>query len=153
HRPQAISGGGMKYLILCFIMMSCSSREPEQQPIIYSKNNPEVNTTNPKSPSITARTLAAELGSNFVREIQFKKGSTRLGKKDRKELKELHREASKEKKNIESVKIISWGDKEYPEKNKTNPDSQENLAKKRGQKIKEYLEKLDKRITIDIINM
>ena len=133
--------------------MGCSSREPEQQPVIYSKNNPEVNSTKPKSPSITARTLVAELGSNFVREIHFKKSSTRLSKKDQKKLKELNREATKEKKDIKSVKIISWGDKEYPEKSKTESDKQEKLARERGQKVKKYLEKFGKGVTIDIINM
>lgn len=135
----------MKYLILGFFLLACSSREPEEEPIIYSEESAEVNTTNPKSPSIIAKQLAAEQGSHFVTELNFDKGSTKLNQDQRKELTELYKEASQNQ-NLETIQILSWPD------NKKSVGQTE-LADKRAKIVKRYLKGLDKEISFKEINM
>lgn len=141
----------MKYLLLCFILLGCGSQKPKEEPIIYSKDNPEVNTTNPEAPSITAKELAAELGSNLVTEIHYSKNSAKLNKKERKRLKKLYKEATNNQQ-IKSVQILSWSDKEYPTNKELEP-VQESLAESRADKIEKFLATMDKNLTFKQINM
>lgn len=138
----------MKFIILSLILFGCSSKEPKEKPIIYGKNNPEVNTTNPEKPSITAKELAAELGSNSVTEISFTKGRSTLEKKHRLKLKKLYKETKSQK--IDKVLVISWGDKNL--KNSSSID-QQNLAAARLSSVKNYLKQLNKNLKIEEINM
>ncbi len=135
----------MKYLILGFILLGCSSKEPKEKPIIYPEESAEVNTTNPKSPSIVAKQLAAEQGSHFVTELNFDKGSTKLNQDHRKELTRLYKEARQEQ-DIETIQILSWPDSK-------KSDEQTGLADKRAKIVKKYLKGLDDEITFIEINM
>lgn len=135
----------MKYLIFSFILLGCSSKEPKEKPIIYSEESAEVNTTNPKSPSIVAKQLAAEQGSQFVTELNFSKGTTKLNQDQREELTKLYKEAS-QKQDIETIQILSW-----PDSKKSN--EQTGLADKRAKIVKKHLKGLAKDISFKEINM
>ena len=141
----------MKYLILAFLIIGCASKEPKEEPIVYSKDAPEVNTPNPKSPSITAKQLAAEKGSTFVTELRFQKGSAALNRIDKKKLNKTYQKALQSD-SAKVVEIISWADKEYP-KEKSLPIADQRLAETRFQAIKSYLKEVDPELSIKEVNM
>lgn len=141
----------MKYFILSLILLGCSSEMPKKKPIIYSKENPEVNTTNPKTPSIAAKQIAGEMGSNLVTELRFNKDGSKLNNHHREELKKLFNKARSQK--LQSVQIISWSDQDYPSKNKSLSPEEVKLADNRAKVVEDYLKNLSKEAQIKKINM
>lgn len=123
------------YLISISILISCSSH-PSKKAIQPSK---EVSVVTP--PSVEAKKLASEQETSYVTEFSFRKGSEKLSARSKKKLEELSKKALSRGK-IEMIKVITWADQEYPSAitNRLSLEQQD-LAKKRNEKIKTYFTK------------
>jgi outer membrane protein OmpA-like peptidoglycan-associated protein len=126
------------------ILTSCSSKPPK------GNEKAGANPTSAKAapplltPSMEAKQLANEEQTSLVTEFAFQKGSNELTPTSKEKLKDLTKKAMKQGK-IDSIKVISWSDKEYPAKAKGSlSDTDKNLAKNRNEEIKNYLKNLFK---------
>lgn len=136
-----------------FSLLGCSSKEPEKKPVVYPNNSPEVSTTNPKETSIVAKEVASEQGSNLVTEVKFTKGKAKVSADDQTKIKMLYQKA-KDKGSIAEVQLITWGDKEYPVKDKSElAQSQQNLVDQRNDQLEEVIGKLDDNLEVNKISM
>lgn len=107
----------------------------------------------PKGPSIEAKQVAAQNETSYVTELTFDKGKSTLTKKSQTELQKLIRKA-KTQGEIDEIKVITWGDEEYPSVHtKELSDAQIELAKKRNQSIEKFLKQTAQGIEIDHLNM
>ena len=124
---------------LLTLLNACSSKPPKNNP--KAGMSPETAKMAPPEtlPSIEAKQLANEQQTTYVTEFSFKKGSDELTPIARKKLKEFEEKALK-KGEIDTIKVITWADQEYPsvEKKKLTKD-QIALVEKRNEKIKSFL--------------
>ena len=136
------------YFIMGLVIMSCSSNQSKK------KSNTTTNIQNAKPettlPSVEAKQLTNEAENSYVAEFAFKKGSEELSPTSKKQLQQTANKALRRGK-IEMIKVITWADQEYPSaiKNKLSI-AQQNLAKKRNDKIKQYLKKIHPDVSSDI---
>ena len=97
--------------------------------------------------------IGAENEATWFTELSFRKGSAKLNREDFKELNELVKK-SVDIGSINEIKIISWADQEYPNKNaKSLSSGQESLADRRNEHIKGYLKKTYPSLNISVYNM
>jgi hypothetical protein len=96
----------------------------------------------------------AVVGTEYTT-VFFNKGRSSLDSMSKENLKHLISTAHKSKKDIEEIRILTWADKEYPDKVNGKPSTSEIiLASDRAQKIKDYLEEdLKEMEDIDSYNM
>ncbi|MDD4973002.1 MAG: hypothetical protein PHY93_01555 [Bacteriovorax sp.] len=141
------------FLIIILGLGACASHKTK-------KSSETVTTTQsvkqvPPTPSMEAKQLASEQETSYVAEFSFRKGSEELSPTSKKQLEEVSKKALTRGK-IEMIKVITWADQEYPSaiKNKLS-EKQQNLAKKRNEKIKNYLKKIhpDASGEIELISM
>lgn len=128
-------------LVLCGALFGCSSKD---------KNN-----TNAQSagPSIEAQQIAAQNEAAAFIEIPFAKGKAGLSKNSRQQIDELLAKAP-DKDKIESVKVISWADLEYPSVQSTKlPKGQIKLAERRLDSVTDYLKKKADGVDVEKFNM
>lgn len=128
----------MRLLLLALIVVGCSSK-PEE------KKTAEVKKAEQSTPvSIESKQLASEEESNLVTEVKFDKEKASLSKTAKEDLKNLYEKAAKKGK-IHEVKIITWGDQEYPSVHeKRLSDKQIKLVDKRNKALEKYLIALTK---------
>lgn len=91
-----------------------------------------------ESRSVAASVPAVE-GTHYAA-LQFEEGQTVLSEVNKRELNRLAQRATKDGREIEDIKILSWADMEYPQTTKKPSAEEVRLAKERAAKIKTYLE-------------
>lgn len=135
-------------LLISILLVSCGSKSPQK---VTSKDK---KTEQPQETvSMESKLLANEQESNFVTEIEFDRQKANISGKDRDQLKELHNKALK-KGNIEEIKVISWGDQEYPSVHeKRLSEEQEKLVDKRNTTLKNYLKTIENEAEVETISM
>jgi hypothetical protein len=146
----------MKFITLILflvVLFACSSKKPEKKPIVYPNTAPEVTTTNPKDISIVAKEVASEQGSNLVTEVKFTKGKADVTPNNLNKIKQLYQKAM-DKGTVAEVQLITWGDKEYPVKDKSDlARNQQNLVNERNDHLEEVIEKLNGDLEVKKISM
>lgn len=139
--------------IFLLALSACSSKKPEKKPVVYPNESPEVSTTKPKDTSIVAKEVASEQGTNLVTEVKFSKGKTEVSPDCRNKIKQLYHKAL-DKGTVAEVQLITWGDKEYPVKDKSDlARSQQDLVNERNDHLQEVIEKLDEDLVVNKISM
>jgi outer membrane protein OmpA-like peptidoglycan-associated protein len=102
-------------------------------------------------PSQEARYAANENDAAFVSEVIFAKGSSKLSKASKRSLDEMIQK-SKKTSALREVKIVAWGDLEYPSVNsKKLPKDQRNLAQARAEALQKVFKKTD--VKVELFNM
>lgn len=97
---------------------------------------------------------AAKTGASHFAVINFSKGSNELTAESKETLRSVANLAKQQGKNVEEVKILSWGDMEMPAKGTRLPKREVDLASSRGDTIQDYLvENLNLDTDIDEHNM
>lgn len=98
---------------------------------------------------------APEVMGSLYTTVVFDKGKSNLSAINKESLQKLAETAHKNKKRIDEIRILSWADKEYPDKVKgINKEKDINLASERAERIKDYLENdLKETEDIDWYNM
>ncbi len=92
-----------------------------------------------KTVSMESKQLASEEETNLVTEITFAKGKAYISDEARKDLQALQRKAASRGK-IEEIKVITWGDQEYPSVHeKKLSESQQKIVKMRNDALEKYL--------------
>ena len=94
-------------------------------------------------PSIEAKQVAMEEEASFVTEFGFKKGSAALTPAAKAELSKLMKDA-RATGEIKEVKVITWGDVEYPSVHTKKLSSREiDLVDKRNEAIRDYVKSIN----------
>lgn len=128
-------------LALCGALAGCSSKDKKEV------------STQSAGPSIEAQQIAAQNEAAAFIEIPFAKGQAKLSKNSQQQLDELLAKAP-EKDKIESVKVISWADLEYPSvQSKKLPQGQIKLADRRLDTVTDYLKKKADGVDVEQFNM
>jgi outer membrane protein OmpA-like peptidoglycan-associated protein len=137
-------------LIFFVALTSCSSHKTKKNAEVISNQQSAKEAPPTATPSMEAKQLANEQETSYVTEFSFRKGSEELSPTSKKQLEEVSKKALVRGK-IEIIKVITWADQEYPSaiKNKLSA-SQQSLAKKRNDRIKNYLKKLHPDVSGDI---
>jgi len=138
------------FLILTFfLIVTCSTMKKEEPKEVETASKPSANA----QLSIESKQLASQQESSFVTEVKFIEGQKMIPKTARNQLSELYQKA-KNNGEVDGVKLITWGDREYPSVNKTKlSKSQRKLVEDRNDNLEAYLEKFDKRLDVDKFSM
>lgn len=103
--------------------------------------------------SMESKQLASEQESNLVAEITFSKEKAFISDQARNELQALQRKAASRGK-IEEIKVITWGDQEYPSVHeKELSETQKKLVKMRNDALEKYLDEISKDAKIETFSM
>ena len=132
-----------------FLIVTCSTMKKEEPK--------EVETASKSAAkgqlSIESKQLASQQESAFVTEVKFIEGQKMIPKTARNKLSELYQKA-KNKGEVEGVKLITWGDREYPSVGKSKlSKNQRKLVEDRNDNLEAYLEKFDNRLDFDKFSM
>lgn len=140
----------MKILLLAFLIAACSSKPAK---------DPGTNTTGvkkaqeSKAVSMESKQLASEEETNLVTEITFSKEKATVSKQAQEEIRALYQKA-KARGKIDEVKVITWGDQEYPSVHeKKLSQKQVNLVDKRNDALESYIDKLTKGADVETFSM
>ncbi len=140
----------MKILLLAFFVAACSSKPAK---------DPGPNTTGVKKAqesqavSMESKQLASEEETNLVTEITFSKEKATISKQAQEEIKALYQKA-KARGKIDEVKVITWGDQEYPSVHeKKLSQKQLNLVNKRNDALESYIDQLTKGADVETFSM
>lgn len=103
--------------------------------------------------SIEAKQVAVEQEASYVTEFSFNKGSANLTDTAKEDMRRMINQA-KAKGDIKELKVITWGDSEYPSTNTKKLSSAEiNLVKKRNKAISDYAKSISEGIDVDTHSM
>ncbi len=137
--------GGIVFLMAG--ILSCSST-PEQ---VGNEARGEPKSTTVAS--IEAKQVAAEQQAPFVVEVEFNKRSNALGPSARARVHALLKSMPAPER-LKSVKIVAWGDEEYPSASKRKlSQEQTDLAKRRGESIENFLKEKNTELKVQHYNM
>lgn len=140
----------MKILLLAFLVAACSSK-PAKDPGTNTtgvKNAPES-----KAVSMESKQLASEEETNLVTEITFSKEKATISKQAQEDIRSLYQKA-KTRGKIDEVKVITWGDQEYPSVHEKKLSAKQvNLVDKRNDALESYIEKLTKGADVETFSM
>lgn len=129
---------GISSLAIAALIVGCSS----------SAKKEATNTT-----SIESKQVAMEQEASYVTEFSFNKGSAALTGTAKDEMRRMINQA-KEKGEIKELKVITWGDSEYPSTNTKKLSSAEiDLVKKRNKAISDYAKTVIEGIDVDTHSM
>lgn len=104
-------------------------------------------------PSTEAKTVAVQEEASHVTEFGFKKGSSSLTTDAKGDLQRLIDEAKKTG-TIKEIKVITWGDKDYPSTETKKLSSAEvKLVKERNKAIEDYIKSYDRSPDVDLYSM
>ena len=127
-------------IILGLALTACSSSSKKYE----TASTPPV--------SREAKQLAAEEKAPYVAELAFKKGSSNLSSDAKASLNRLITKAQAAGK-IDQVKVVTWGDSEYPSTDtKKLSKAEVDLVKKRNSNIEKYIES-ETRSSVKTISM
>lgn len=137
-------------VLVFFLIVTCSTIKNNEK---MGKEVEPKKTTTTQSISIESKQLASEQETNFVAEVTFPEGKKNVDKEARANIKRLFLKA-KEKGDIEEVKIVTWGDKEYPGEEQGHLSREQmKLVEDRNDNLESYLEKLDFDMKVDKFSM
>lgn len=103
--------------------------------------------------SIEAKQVASEQEAADVTEFSFNKGSATLSESAKEDVRRLINQA-KAKGDIKEIKVITWGDSEYPSSNTKKLSRAEiDLVKKRNKAIKDFAKSVNEDIDVDTHSM
>lgn len=106
-----------------------------------------------KTTSMEAKQVASEQEASYVTEFAFNKGSATLTDTAKEDLRRLINQA-KASGEIKEIKVITWGDSEYPSSNTKKLSSSEiDLVKKRNKSISDYAKSVSAGIDVDTHSM
>lgn len=143
----------LKKILMALVLLFCAAcahkeSEPNHKPEVHKAPPPPT-----AGASIEAKELAAEEQAPYVTEFKFRKGEKILSAADTSRIKKFLDEAKKHGE-ITGIQIVSWADKEYPQKpTKHLSLDQVTLAKDRGDTIATAFRGLDKDLKIETLNM
>lgn len=140
------------FLVFFLALCACSSKKPQKEPVNYKEKSPQITTTRPIGPTVTAKQLANERGTNLVAEIKYNKGSSQLRDKDKKTLKSLLQKAQN-KGQVTQVQLVSWADQELPSDGKDLNETQKKLANSRNKAIENFLSSFGENIKFIKVSM
>ncbi|AHZ84778.1 hypothetical protein [Bdellovibrio bacteriovorus] len=104
-------------------------------------------------PSAEAKTVAVQEEASHVTEFGFSKGSSTLSSDAKGDLQRLIDEAKKTG-TIKEIKVITWGDKDYPSTETKKLSSAEvKLVKERNKAIENYIKSYDRSPDVDLYSM
>ncbi len=131
------------YFIFFFVLLaSCASKPPKENPAAGANPKAAKEAAPLKTPSMETKQLANEEQTTVYTEFEFKKGSEALSQESKDKLKKASQEALAKGK-IQLIKIITWGDQEYPSAGKKKlGNDQIALVNQRNFEIKNYLEEI-----------
>ncbi|MFV8250141.1 OmpA family protein [Bdellovibrio bacteriovorus] len=95
---------------------------------------------------------ARMVGASQVAPVFFDPGKNSLSNEEKKELRTFFT-SLRESEKIKSVRVLSWGDREYPAKDKKVSSKQISLAQDRAEAIKKFLKQDLKIDSVDTHNM
>ena len=134
----------MKNLMMLFVisLSACATKNSVQQkgPAPVVKNTESIKEVKP-------------IAGNRYTTLMFESGSTNLSEASKADLQVLTQKLKHDKKPIESIKILTWADKEYPNKVERVSVLDVMLANDRSAKIKRIVEGEIKSSDIDTYNM
>ncbi|UOF01795.1 hypothetical protein [Bdellovibrio reynosensis] len=119
-------------LMVSATLVSCATREEREEA--------EAKKAAAKAgPSIEAKQVAAEQETSFVTEFAFPKGSAELTEQAKADVRRVISNA-KRNGDIDEIKVITWGDSEYPSVHTKKLSKAEiDLVKKRNKAIKDFV--------------
>lgn len=130
-------------VVLLSGLAACASKSVEEQGIAGAV----------KGPSMEAKQVAMEEEASFVTEFSFKKGSDKLSPAAKEEVRKLIADA-KARGNIKEVKVITWGDTEYPSVHTKKLSSKDiELVKRRNNAVRDYVKSVNNDIDVDSHSM
>lgn len=139
----------MKLLLLSLLVAACSSNAVKSPTETVAKEKPKPQ----KTVSMESKQLASEQETNLVTEIAFPKEKATVSSEARQSLKDLFVKAKKKGK-IDEIKVITWGDQEYPSVHDDDlSEQQQDLVKSRNKAIEKYLGDLDKTTKVETFSM
>ncbi len=135
-------------------LTACTSRPPKANgPSVGPATDKQGRAVERSGTSMESKILASEEQSNLVTEISFSRGKAVVTPEAKRELQELFKKA-KSKGATEEIKVVTWGDAEYPSKNDEELSrQQQELVDKRNDALKAYLESLDKEADVNVYSM
>lgn len=134
-------------LVLTSAILGCSS-SPER---VGNEARGEPKSTTVAS--IEAKQVAAEQEAPFVVEVEFDKRSDKLSQSARAKMQTLLKSMAAPGR-LKGVKIVAWGDEEYPSESKKKlSKEQSDLAKRRGDSIESFLKEKNGNIEFQHFNM
>jgi hypothetical protein len=129
-------------LILSLALAGCSTESKKKEEAEHAANV-----------SMEAKQLAAEEKAPYVAELSFDKGSANLTKDAKSNLKSLIAKAKAAGK-IDEVKVVTWGDSEYPSVHtKKLSKAEVDLVKKRNENIEKYIEDVSRGSSVKTMSM
>lgn len=141
----------LKYFFISLLVVACSSKPPKDPGANSQAGTGKAGES--KTVSIESKQLASEEESNLITEISFAKEKAAVSKQAQEELKTLATKA-KAKGEIDTVKVITWADMEYPSVHeKELSDKEKNLVKKRNDNIEKYLNQIAPKTKVETISM
>ncbi|MGZ3771338.1 MAG: hypothetical protein ACXVCP_08290 [Bdellovibrio sp.] len=130
-------------LLTAMTLMSCASKKEKEMPTVKVE----------QPPSKAARQVAKEEDASQVTEFSFKKGSAELTDTAKLHLRKAIDQA-KQKGDIKDMRVITWGDAEYPSKEeKTLSKEERDLVKKRNKAIRDYVKVYDEKVDVETYSM
>lgn len=140
-----------KLLVLALIISACSSKPPKDPGANSASGITKAQES--KTVSMESKQLASEEETNLVTEVSFTKEKATLSKAAQEDIRALWQKASKKGK-IDEVKVITWGDQEYPSVHEENlSEKQIDLVKKRNDSLEKYISKLTKDADVETFSM
>lgn len=129
---------GISSVVLAALIVGCSS----------SSKKETASTT-----SIEAKQVASEQEASYVTEFSFKKGSATLSEAAKEDMRRTINQA-KARGGIKEVKVITWGDSEYPSSSTKKLSAAEiDLVKKRNKAISDYAKTVLEGVDVDTHSM
>lgn len=138
-------------LMLSFVLASCAHNKKAEEVSADQKQPTKAPAIVTTEPSQEARYAANENDVAFVSEVIFAKGSSKLSKASKKSLDAMIAK-SKKTSALREVKIVAWGDLEYPSVNsKKLPKDQRTLAQARAEALQKVFDKTE--VKVELFNM
>lgn len=140
----------MKILFLALLVAACSSK-PAKDPGANTTGVKKVQES--KAVSMESKQLASEEETNLVTEITFLREKATITKQAQEEIRSLYQKA-KARGKIDEVKVITWGDQEYPSVHeKKLSQKQLNLVNKRNDALENYIDELTNGADVETFSM
>lgn len=114
------------FTLFLLLLFSCSSTHKTHEAKIK-----EVESTK------TAEAVAKTHGSYYTI-LEFDKGTTTLNESNKKALKEFIKKAEQDGRDLDQIKILSWADREYPDKAAVVSAADIKVANNRTESIEKY---------------
>lgn len=129
------------FILSTTFMVSCSTKEKQRTSVERDM------------PSREAQQAARAEDASHVAEFSFPKGSSELTETAKQDLRQVIDQA-KRSGDIKDLKVITWGDAEYPSKEEKKLSSTErDLVKKRNKAIRDYIKTYNNEIDVETYSM